>query len=267
MDKYNEKSDNNRLTGYDLSRQWFDFAFDNPDKVTPVHAALYFFTMELNNRLGWKEKFGLPTYHAMEAIGVKAYNTYKKAFNDLVKWGFIRLIEKSKNQHKANIIALSNFDRPTESALSNFDKALNLLYQKNAKHVTKQVESTVVIDKPINYKTFKPITGKKSFPEKTWRTAYNIYLESLREAYKKTIKDKAFIKQQEELNPGVNIELSIKKSCINYWGTEEGWQNKKAKRIKNINWKRTFVNAITQRMNRVYKGRETEDDKKTYAKF
>ena len=54
------------LTGYDLSRAWFDFCFENPDKICPNHTALYFFAIEHCNRLGWKKKFGLPTTMAME---------------------------------------------------------------------------------------------------------------------------------------------------------------------------------------------------------
>ena len=40
------------MTGYELSRDWFDFCFENPDKVKPTHAALYFFAIEHCNRLG-----------------------------------------------------------------------------------------------------------------------------------------------------------------------------------------------------------------------
>lgn len=92
--------------GYSLSRQWFDFAFENPEKVTPTHGILWFWLIELNNRLGWKEKFGLPTAYSMDAIGVSNYRTYKKAMDDLIKWGFVILIAKAKNQHTASIVAL-----------------------------------------------------------------------------------------------------------------------------------------------------------------
>lgn len=117
---------------YDLSRNWFNWSFENPEKISPNHTALYFFCIEHCNRLGWKQKFGLPTTMAKEAIGIKSYNTYIKTLNDLVEWGFIKLIEKSKNQYSANIIALSNFNKAHDKAL---DKAL-------IKHGTKQREST-----------------------------------------------------------------------------------------------------------------------------
>ena len=120
------------MNGYELSRKWFDWCFENPEKISPNHSALYFFAIEHCNRLGWREKFGFPTEMAKEAIGIRSYNTYIKTLNDLVDWGFIRMIERSKNQFSSNIIALSNFDKALDKAL---DKA-------SVKHASKQSEST-----------------------------------------------------------------------------------------------------------------------------
>lgn len=134
------------MTGYELSRKWFDFCFLNPEKIKPNHTALYFFAIEHCNRLGWKDKFGLPSTMTMEAIGIKSHNTYMKTFNELEEFGFIKVVERSKNQYSANIIALSNFDKALDKAL---DKAF-------IKHDTKQSESTIQsidsIDKPITNK-------------------------------------------------------------------------------------------------------------------
>ena len=139
-----------KINSYELSRNWFNWCFDNPDLISPNHSALYFFAIEHCNRLGWKLKFGLPTTMAKEAIGIKSYNTYIKTLTDLVEWGFIKMIEKSKNQYSSNIIALSKFNKATNKAL---DKAF-------IKHVTKQSESTgesiSSIDKPIT-NNHKPI--------------------------------------------------------------------------------------------------------------
>ena len=120
------------MNTYNLSRNFWNWAFDNPEKIKPNHAALYFFAIEHCNRLGWKEKFGLPTTMAKEAIGIRSYNTYINTLNDLVDFGFIEFIEKSKNQYSSNIIALSNFDKADVKAL---DKAL-------IKHDIKQGKST-----------------------------------------------------------------------------------------------------------------------------
>ena len=56
------------MNGYELSRSWFDFCFENPEKISPNHTALYFFCIEHCNRLGWKNKFGLPMEMAKEAL-------------------------------------------------------------------------------------------------------------------------------------------------------------------------------------------------------
>lgn len=138
------------MTGYELSRNWFDWCFENPEKINPNHTALYFFICEHSNRMGGKTKFGLPTTMAKDAIGIRSYNTYIKTLNDLVEFGFIELIEKSKNQYSSNIVALSKFNKAHNKAHNKaLDKAL-------IKHGTKQVESTQQsidsIDKQINNK-------------------------------------------------------------------------------------------------------------------
>ena len=125
------------MNSYELSRKFWDFAFENPDKIKPIHAAIYFFSIEHCNRLGWKEKFGLPSQMVMEAIGVKNWRTYSQGLNELIEFDFIKLIEKSTNQYSSNIIAIVNFTKADTKAL---DKALQ-------KHDTKQGQSIVSIDK------------------------------------------------------------------------------------------------------------------------
>lgn len=131
------------MNGYELSRKWFDWCFENTERISPNHTALYFFIIEHCNRLGWKQNFGLPTTMAKEAIGIRSYNTYINTLNDLVGFGFIELIERSKNQYSSNIVAISNFDNTLNNSL---DKAI-------INHASKQSESTVQsissIDKPI----------------------------------------------------------------------------------------------------------------------
>ena len=120
------------MNSYELSRQWFDFAFENPHKINPHHTAIYFFAIERCNRLGWKKIFGLPTSMVLEAIGMKSYGSYKKYFDDLVILGFIKVHEYSKNQHSSNIIELT---LNVKAGIKALDKAL-------IKHATKQDEST-----------------------------------------------------------------------------------------------------------------------------
>ena len=144
-----------QLNSYDLSREWFDWCFENPEKVNTNHTALYFFAIEHCNRLGWKQKFGFPTTMAMEALGIKNYKTYINTLNDLICFGFIIMHEKSKNQYSSNIIALSNFTKATTKAL---DKAF-------IKHLPKQDQSTIEsidsIDKQLNQLTTEQLNNEQ----------------------------------------------------------------------------------------------------------
>jgi hypothetical protein len=143
------------MNGYDLSKVWFDFAFDHPEKISPNHAAIYFFAIEHCNRLGWKSKFGFPTQMAMDAIGIKKHSTYIRYFNDLVEWGFFKLIQKSRNQYSANIISLTNAKPKNGKALG---KAIAKHGVKHtAKHTAKQKEYNKT-EEPNNIKTIEPTT-------------------------------------------------------------------------------------------------------------
>lgn len=107
--------------GYELSRGWFNFAFENIDKVTANHTALYLWLCEINNRCGWVEKFQITRKECMDGMSCKSYNTYNKCLNDLIEWQFVILVKKSINQYQCNVIALSKIDKAQYKAL---DKAL-----------------------------------------------------------------------------------------------------------------------------------------------
>lgn len=142
------------MNGYDLSRQWFDFAFENTDKVSGNHAALYWWAIELNNRLGWVSKFGLPSEVAMTACGIRSYKTYSKIFDDLVEWGFFQVHQKSKNQYTSNVIALVIFTEAIPKQYQSIGQSItNAVYEHSS--------STVGINKHINLETNKPINLKQ----------------------------------------------------------------------------------------------------------
>ena len=127
------------MTGYELSKQWFDWSFENPDKTNPNHTALYFFIVEHYNRMGQPLKFGLPMEMAKAAIGIKNYRTYSKTFEDLIEWGFIKVHQRSKNQYSSNVIAIVKNTKAHTKALS----------KATLKHSQKQVHGIVGISKPI----------------------------------------------------------------------------------------------------------------------
>ncbi len=119
---------------YKLYRHFWDFAFENPEKIKPTHIAIFSFAVEHCNRLGWKNKFGFPTTMVIEATGIKSYSTYKKHFEELAEFGFIEIIELSKNQHSSNIIALKENNKAPDKAL---DRALVM---HNTKHTSNHSE-------------------------------------------------------------------------------------------------------------------------------
>jgi len=127
------------MNSYDLSRNFWNWAFDNPEKISPNHAAVYFFAIEHCNRLGWKKKFGFPSQMTMDAIGIKKHSTYIRYFNDLVEFGFFELIQKSMNQYSSNIISLTSALPKKGEAM---DKAIS-------NHTAKQKEYKQT-NKPIN---------------------------------------------------------------------------------------------------------------------
>lgn len=150
------------MNSYTLSRQWFAFAFENQKLVKPVHCALYFWLIELANRMGWPAEFGNPGSQCMAACGIGSYNTYKKAFDDLNEWGFVKVVQKSLNQHTAAIIALSIIDEAQYKAL---DRAI-ISTVKNCKSTVQSnhqstVQSTDSINKPITNKplNLEPLTN------------------------------------------------------------------------------------------------------------
>lgn len=146
------------MNGYELSHNFFAWSFENPEKISPNHVALYFFCIDHCNKLGWKEKFGLPMQMAKDAIGISNYRTYSKTFNDLVEWGFIKVYEKSKNQWSATIIGIVKNTKALDKANTKaLDKATSFQIQK---HLTKQVHDSVCIDKPNNNKTLEPNNNK-----------------------------------------------------------------------------------------------------------
>lgn len=124
------------MNGYNLIRDWYNYKFENPSKVKAIHSDFYCYLIDRWNRLGQKHEFGLPTSVTMEALGIGSYNTYKKTLQDLIDFGFIKLVTESKNQHKSKVIALSKNDKASNKAL---DEASTKAPDKATDTITKQM--------------------------------------------------------------------------------------------------------------------------------
>ena len=190
------------MNGYEFSRAWFDFSFNNPNKVKPVHTAIYFFAIERCNRLGWKEAFGFPTDLAMEALGIRNYKTYISALQDLVDWQFIKWIQKSRNQYAANVIALVKNTTAPPKAVSN--------------QYPKQVQSIASIDKQINLKQLKQINLKTLDKKEFLKIDKSEIPESYLGHYQWALKfQELFLKNLKNKGaPTKKIEVASFKNCL-----------------------------------------------------
>jgi hypothetical protein len=89
-----------------------------------------------------------------------------------------------------------------------------------------------------------------------WKTDFSKYIKLVKNAYNQIISNSEEMIKQQKFHPDVDIKLSLDKMIHNFWGTEAGWKNKKSKRSKTIDMKRTLINNIDK--NRVFKKKEAK---------
>lgn len=136
------------MDGYSLSEAWFDFVSKNADKVECKHSALFYYIVEVFNKRKWPDVVGLPTDFTMGILNIGSYKTYKKTFDDLVAFGFIEVVEQSKNQFTSTKIALVKNAKADTKA--------------DSKHLPKQDQSSCSIIKQVNIETIK-LLDKETF--------------------------------------------------------------------------------------------------------
>lgn len=232
------------MNGYDLTRNWFNFKFENQDKVKAIHTDFYIYLVDQWNRLGQKSNFGLPTSMTMQVLGIGSYNTYKKVLEELISFGFIILVKESKNQHQSKLIALSKTDKaldkaldkatikatdePTDKAIDTIDKQLNnynnltteqqnniLAFANNLSsfELKKFLDSMKKEDKPERF-SFKSELIKYGFQENLvddWIT-----VRKAKKASNTETAFKAFISEIEQRTCNINEMLFI--AVTNSWG-------------------------------------------------
>lgn len=170
-----------KKSGYDLSRTWFNFAFEK-EEAKAIHTAIFMWIVELNNRLGWKQEFGLPTQDTMEGLSIGNKTTYLSAIKDLTEWKFIEIVKESKNQYQSMIIKICHSNNVTARGTA-LDTALQRHRPRHSNGIESGIGvSTVPIDKPRNQETKKPQTYKPEtfdlpFSSVEFVTAWNDYLE------------------------------------------------------------------------------------------
>lgn len=168
------------------------------------------------------------------------YDSFNILTSKAIQNRFIKALERSKEILIFKQYACKGVEMPINVTLIQVN--VTLMPQIKEKEIKEE-------DPPL------PPKGDESEIPPVWKKDFKIYLNELRTDYKTLIADSEWISQQEKFNPGVDIQKSIEKSCVNYWATEAGWKKKKGSKIKSIDWKSTFANAISQPINRVYKER------------
>lgn len=218
------------MNGYNLIRSWYDFKFENPSKAKAIHSDMYCYIVDLWNRLGQKKEFGLPTSVTMELLGIGSYNTFKKTLDDLIQFGFIKIISESKNQHQSKIVALSEIDKATDKAL---DKANTIASDK----------ATDTIDKQLNNKTNKQINNASLFNFRSALLSYgfdSVLIDEwlrVRKNKKLTNTETAFNKFIKQVELNGNDKNEILEKCIekSWGGFESDWLKKEIKEVQKVN--------------------------------
>lgn len=114
---------------FDYFNGFWKWAENNGEKNSPNITAMYFYLVHINNSLGWRESFTITSTHAMNHLGIGAFNTYKNTIDKLEEHGLIIIVERSKNQFTCTRIALL--------------KLLKANTKASSKQLTKRVESIV----------------------------------------------------------------------------------------------------------------------------
>jgi hypothetical protein len=224
--------------GYDLSRKWFDFAFDNAEAKCQ-HTALFMWIIELNNRLGWKEQFGIPTNATMEGLHIGNKRTYLDALSDLAKWNFIQIISESKNQYSSTIISICRSKKATA-----LHTALDTALIQHSYGIDHSIEhGSAPIDKQRNKETKKPRNNRVVFTPPSENDIYNLMGEL-------------------NMKSGKWTEAKIiteSKNCFDHY-TSLGWKTTGGGKI--VSWEAT----VRKWMNKAYTFEIQNQKQNTYGK-
>jgi len=165
---------------FKLSRNWFDFAFEKKEAKS-FHTAMFCWLVELNNRMGWKEEFGLPTRDTMDGLKIGNRNTYHSILKDLQSWGFIKIVQEAKNQYQSMFVTICHTQNE-QAVVSALDQAL--VRQRTSSGV-----GSVPIYKQGNNETVKPKNKAKVFIAPSVEEVCAFFLEH---GWRKELAEKAF---------------------------------------------------------------------------
>lgn len=246
----------------------------------PVKIGLDYFPLDINtdDKLELIEaEHGLQGFAIVIKLWQKIYsNGYYIEWNDDIALLFSRRINSEKTLILSVINSCFNRNLLNKSLFDKYGILTSPGIQKRFFTVCKQVKRTSVtaikqyllVDSEfteviselieVNSEISTQKKGKekkgKEMEQNTWRNDFEIFKSEIWREYDTIVRDQKWITEQERLNPGVDILLSIEKSIRNFWGTEAGWKNKKKSKSDNPNWRQTFAKTID--INKVYKPKQ-----------
>ena len=232
--------------GYDLSRKWFDFAFEHSE-VKCQHTALFMWIIELNNRLGWKEQFGIPTNATMEGLHIGNKRTYLDALSDLAKWNFIQIISESKNQYSSTIISICRSKKATA-----LHTALDTALIQHSNGIEHSIEhSSAPIDKQRNQETKKQRNNRVVFTPPSENEVYNFMGEYSMQKHLQWPDEKINTEAAKFFNyyeangwkQGKNQMKDWKASARNWMGNNSKFENSNNQKVNSYGTKPRFDNV------------------------
>lgn len=267
---------------FEIIRDWLAFVPHEP-KAKPVHTALFLVIADKFNVHFYPKQLGIPTNYTMTSLNIGSYNTYKKALLELAEFGFIKITYRAKNQHMANRVELSFFDKAYDKAR---DKAYDKAYDKaGAKPIDKAPDKPTdsVINKELITNNSKPITvysfdefwndyEKKVGKKEKVRAKFEKLSEEKRDKIKKHIPlykqsepNRKYRKNPETYlnNDGWEDEIIVHQPNVN--GYSGQYLHRKTQAEKNQATKEAGVRAMQSLMNDAkiraeYEKNRTEDD-------
>jgi len=209
------------MNGYQLTRQWFSFRFENSHKVSAAHTEFYFYLLDRWNRFGQKDVFSCPRILTMEVLGIGSQNTYKRIYQDLIAFGFLEEVSKACNRYKeSSYVRLSKTDTLHDSLSDSLpDNLSDILSDTIIELKNKEIKEPKKGDFDFSgYGELEPLVKK-------WLD----YKKSIKQGYKSQQSLNSFVKRLKELS-GDNILIAdsiIEQSIAFEWKGIFTLQNKK----------------------------------------
>jgi hypothetical protein len=177
-----------------------------------------------------------------------------------------------KSTNKFSIITICNYEfyqNKEDEIDQQINQVINQQLTSNQPATNQQLTTSEEYKEKKNDKKDK---NKHIIP--LWKekcSTFEKYQEWELEEYEKIRHDQEWITQQQELNPRIDILMTLKKAHINYWSQQGGYKNIKARRGDTVDWRSTWTNALTVRMNQVWQDRngqnQSDDSTSIYSKL